>query len=196
MFLTNYFYVIIKMVIYVLKVIEFVHELIKNKVNSNDLCVDMTIGNGFDTLLLCNISKFVYGFDIQQIAINNTDKLLKENSKSNYKLICDSHEFVDKYINSKIKCAIYNLGYLPSGNKSITTLATSTINSLKKVIDLLDEKGIIALVVYSGHENGSVEAIELEKFVKTLNQKQFNVLKYDFINQINNPPYAIIIERR
>ena len=127
MFLTNYFYVIIKMVIYVLKVIEFVHELIKNKVNSNDLCVDMTIGNGFDTLLLCNISKFVYGFDIQQIAINNTDKLLKENSKSNYKLICDSHEFIDKYINSKIKFAIYNLGYLPCGNKSITTLAASNI---------------------------------------------------------------------
>lgn len=43
----------------------------------------MTTGNGNDTLYLCNtLNKgFVFGFDTQSDAINNTDKLLKDNKK-------------------------------------------------------------------------------------------------------------------
>ena len=66
------------------RVIEFAHNIIAKKVNKNDICVDMTIGNGKDTLFLCNLSKFVYGFDIQQCAVDNTndylDKYLKLNN--------------------------------------------------------------------------------------------------------------------
>lgn len=178
------------------KAIDFIHNIILNKLNGNSICVDMTIGNGNDTLFLCNNFKYVYGFDIQNVAIDNTNNLLKENNKSNYQLILSSHEFVDKYVKESIDCFIYNLGYLPKGDKSITTLAFSTINSLKKALNLLSKNGIIALAIYKGHENGKIEADEVDEFVKTLNQKEFEVVKYQFVNQINNPPYAIIIERK
>ena len=35
----------------------FVHKYIKGLINNNDEVVDMTMGNGFDTLFLANISK-------------------------------------------------------------------------------------------------------------------------------------------
>ena len=178
------------------KVIDFVKEIITRNVIKDDVCIDMTIGNGNDTLFLSNISKFVYGFDIQEKAIESTNNLLTLHNKTNYKLILKSHEFVDEEINEKVKCVMYNLGYLPSFNKDITTLANSTIASLSKAIKMLDEKGLICLVIYSGHENGKIEAKEVEQFARNLNQKQYDVIKYDFINQINNPPYAIIIKRR
>ena len=56
------------------RVIEFAHELAKEKVNTNDICVDMTIGNGNDTLYLSKTveSGKVFGFDIQDKAIKNT----------------------------------------------------------------------------------------------------------------------------
>ena len=177
-------------------VIEFAHELAKEKVNINDTCVDMTIGNGNDTLLLCKLSKFVYGFDIQNQALENTSALLKENKCDNYKLILDSHEFIDNYISEKVKLFIYNLGYLPSGDKAITTLYESTINSLNKALYLLDNKGIIIMVVYPGHEQGLIESVKVLEYVKTLPQKEYDVVKYEFINQINNPPFVIVIERK
>lgn len=174
----------------------FAHDVLINKISTQDIFVDMTMGNGNDTLFLCKIAKFVYAFDIQQIALDNTKKKLTENNLNNYELILDSHENIDLYIKEEVKGFIYNLGYLPSGDKNITTLYSSTINSLKKALLLLKEKGIIVLVVYEGHDNGKVESIKLNEFLVSLPQKEYDVITYRFINQINNPPYVVVIERK
>ena len=42
-----------------LRIIEFAHKIIKDKVSGKDICVDMTIGNGNDTLFMAKIAKFV-----------------------------------------------------------------------------------------------------------------------------------------
>lgn len=55
----------------------------------------MTVGNGNDTLFLANISKKVFGFDIQGVAIENTKKLLRENNVYNYELFNISHEKIN-----------------------------------------------------------------------------------------------------
>ena len=178
------------------KIIEFAHDVLINKISTQDIFVDMTMGNGNDTLFLCKIAKFVYAFDIQQIALDNTKKKLIDNDLSNYSLILDTHENIDLYIKESVKGFIYNLGYLPTGDKNITTLYTSTINSLKKALLLLKEKGIIVLVVYEGHENGKIESIKLNEFLISLPQKEYDVITYRFINQINNPPYVVVIERK
>lgn len=178
------------------RIIEFAHDIIKNCVNNEDVCVDMTIGNGNDTLFLSSICKFVYGFDIQQIALDNTSKLLKDNQKSNYQLFLSSHDNVDKFIKEEIKAFIFNLGYLPKGDKNITTNYVSTINAINKALSLLKINGVIVLVIYPGHHEGSIESNEVKKYVSTLNQKQYDVVSYNFINQINNPPYVIVIERK
>lgn len=178
------------------RVLDFAHTIISLYVSKEDICVDMTIGNGNDTLFLCEISKFVYGFDIQQLAIENTKKLLNENNISNYKLILDSHNNVDTYVNEKIKAFIFNLGYLPKGDKSITTNYVSTLEAINKSLKLLEINGLIVLVIYPGHEEGKIESTYINEYVATLNQKQYDVVTYKFLNQVNNPPYVIVIERK
>ena len=175
------------------KIIEFAHYLLKEKITSSDICLDMTLGNGNDTLFLLKYAKFVYAFDIQKEALENSyKKLLKYN---NYKLILDSHENFDKYVKEPIKSVIFNLGYLPKGNKNITTNCETTLKTLNKALNVISTNGIIIIVVYPGHEEGMKESLKLNDFLKTLDQKKFEVLKYEFFNQINNPPYLFAIEK-
>ena len=161
--------------------------IIKNFGNI-DLAVDMTCGNGKDTLFLANIAKKVYGFDIQSTAINNTRSLLK--TYKNVTLIQDSHINIDKYIKEKIDVVIYNLGYLPGGDKKIITTANSTIISFKKIIKLLNEKALIIIEVYP-HNLDEVENIL--NFTKTINNS-YDVIKLDLHNK-NNSPFLLVISK-
>ena len=65
-----------------------------------------------------------------------------------------------------IDAAIFNLGYLPKGNKIVTKPET-TIMAINEIFDILSIEGIIILVIYHGHEEGKVEKALLE-FYKTL----------------------------
>ena len=177
-------------------ILNFAHELVLKHINSNSICVDMTVGNGHDTLFLCNNSTFVYGFDIQQQAIENTYRLLNGHKLKNYLLYKTSHEFVLKTIHQKVDAFIYNLGYLPNGDKSKTTIFDTTYQSILGALKLLKVKGIIAIVVYPGHNEGKKESIQLNQLLKKLNQKYYDVIKYEFINQKNDPPYVLAIEKK
>lgn len=138
-------------------------DLIINKtLRKKDIVIDATIGNGFDSLKLLNIVKegFLFGFDIQKDAINNTNKLLKKNNIKNYKLFLKSHEFIyETLINykSKISIVIFNLGYLPNSNKKILTNKKSTIKAIDDSLKLLNNKGIILIVCYP-HKEGKEES--------------------------------------
>ena len=176
------------------KVINFVKNVINNNINKKDIVsCDMTCGRGNDTLYLADFSKKVYAFDIQKDAIESTKERVKD--YNNVFLINDSHSNVDKYVGGKIDIAMYNLGYLPKGDHTITTTYESSIESIKKTLELLNKNGLITIIIYPGHPEGLTESIEITNFLKTLNQKEYEVLKYEFINQINMPPYAYIIEK-
>lgn len=176
-----------------------VKELMVSNIKDGDIVLDATAGNGYDTLILSSLvgpKGRVYGFDIQNIAIELTREFLDENSSlDNVILINDSHEYIDKYINKKLSFIIYNLGYLPKGDKSIKTNSKSTINSIKKALELLDINGLLVVTVYVGHEGGPEEKEALEDLFLRLDQKSYNVLKYDFINQANDPPILYCIEK-
>ncbi len=58
-------------------VVPIVRRLMKDYVKPGDMTLDCTIGNGNDTLLLAKLvgpMGRVYGFDIQEKAIENTKK--------------------------------------------------------------------------------------------------------------------------
>ena len=176
------------------KVIPFVHDFALKHINKIHIAVDMTCGNGNDTLLLGKLSKHVHAFDIQEIALSNTKKLLDDNSVSNYTLHHISHEFINKTAIDNVDFVIYNLGYLPNGDKEITTLADSTRKSLTDVLSILNINGYICITVYIGHKNGKIEDDELMSFISSLSSSKYNILQYKFLNK-NNSPYTIIIEK-
>lgn len=171
----------------------------ENTLKLGDTAVDCTLGKGNDSILLAdlvgNMGK-VFSFDIQKEAINKTKEKLKEFSFENIIFINDGHENLDKYVEEKVKLFIFNLGYLPGKDHNITTKAETTLRALKKALNLLDNNGIVLLVIYHGHKNGKEEKVVLDEFTSKLDQKVYNVMKSSFINQANNPPLLICIEKR
>lgn len=170
-------------------------DLIKKCENVNT-AVDMTAGAGNDSLfILENLNpNMLYAFDIQEEAKKRTiDKI---GPRENFNFILDSHDRIDIYIKETIDLAVYNLGYLPKGDKTITTKWESTIKSLEKTLDLLSIGGEIIMTIYPGHPAGKIEAEELESYLRDLDQNQYTILKLNYINKINSPPYVVVIYKK
>lgn len=173
-------------------IIEFSHNILLRSLDKNEIILDMTVGNGKDTLFLVENFKYVYGFDIQEIAIQKAKELLKD--YDNYQLINDTHLSFDKYVKEEFSGVIFNLGYLPGGSKDIHTESSVVIETLKKVFTKIKKGGIIVIVLYPGFPSGYEEAIQITEYLKSLNQKDYSVLRYEFINQINNPPFVLVVK--
>ncbi len=163
-------------------------------------CVDATTGNGNDTLFLSNLvgkDGYIYGFDIQKLAVENTiNKLKKESTFENYKIIEDGHEKMAQYIDQNVDFIIFNLGYLPRADKTIKTHKDTTLVAIESAMSLLKQFGVLWIVVYPGHEEGMEESDALMDFVKTVPQEEFSVMKLQFVNQRNNPPYVLAMEKK
>jgi hypothetical protein len=166
-------------------------DIIKNYCSSFECAVDGTLGNGHDTDFLINHFKKIYAFDIQKKAIEN----YALRSEEKVSLIHDSHEYIDKYIKNNIDCVMYNLGYLPGGDKKITTEVVGTINSIKCALKLLKNKGLITICVYNGHEAGAIEREHLISFCSNLSKKEYGVMIHSFLNR-NRAPELIVIEKK
>lgn len=184
------------------RVLEQSKYLAQSVTQPGDIAIDCTCGNGNDTLYLAELvgSKGrVYGFDIQEQALNNTKELLKSHEIKHVELIQDGHEHVADYVDEaykgKVSCAMFNLGYLPKGDKEITTKGETTLQAIEALFPLLRVNGLIILVVYSGHEEGQAEMEDLLSYVKGIDQKVAQVLMYRFLNQRNHAPFIIAIEK-
>ncbi len=183
-------------------VLDFLSVLLTNCVKSGDTVIDGTAGNGYDTVTLSNFvgeKGIVYSFDIQEIAIEKSKKRLSENSPYNNVIFFnESHENIKHTIGKdvKINCAVFNLGFLPGGDKSITTHYHSSISAIENVVEMLDENGIVYIVVYWGHENGKLEKSALDTYIQVLDQKIYNCGRIEFVNQKNCPPILLFIQKR
>ncbi|HKL11923.1 MAG TPA: class I SAM-dependent methyltransferase [Clostridia bacterium] len=162
--------------------------------------VDATAGNGHDSLFLSDMvgkNGKVLGFDIQESAIGNSRSLLESNAKyNNYRFVCDCHTRLSEYIDEPVDIFVYNLGYLPGGDKSKTTNAENTILSVKTAMSLLKTKGSLLIVCYPGHESGYREEEAIRVFSEELDQRKWSVLRSEFINQVKNPPVLYFIQKR
>lgn len=160
--------------------------------------IDLTCGNGHDTLFLSNLaghSGHVTAFDIQEKAIEKTKILLQEKGRfNNYVIIKDSHEFAGKYLTEKFDAAVFNLGYLPQHNKEIFTKPDTTILSLNSLLPYLKDSGRIYIAAYTAHDKGH-EISKISEHISKLNKKEYNVLHLNLINKENTPPELFIIEK-
>lgn len=177
-------------------ILNYVHNLIDSYIKKNDIVIDATIGNGNDTLYLSKVveSGKVFGFDIQKEALVNTKKLLDDNNRFNYELFLESHGNMTKFLSNylgKISLVLFNLGYLPNGNKNITTNYDTTIKAIEESFKLIHEMGMILVVIYPGHTNGYLESIKIHEY---LNNNNINYIEYhNTDNKI--APYLIEIKK-
>lgn len=180
------------------KMTDFNQMIWKNYLKEGMCVLDATVGNGYDALMIKETigdNGVFYGFDIQKQAIESTAQRL-ENFK-NVKLYCRSHaEILEIISENTLDGAIYNLGFLPGGDKEITTHYESTFESLNAVLKCLKTGALLSVSIYPGHEAGKMESEKLSKWLDQLDAYTYHVLKTNYTNQSDTAPYTYWIERK
>ncbi len=175
------------------------HQIIKNhlqNLNKSDLvAVDGTVGNGFDLFFLASLKEVeqIIGFDIQQEAITTSRKRIEQCDK-HIEVFLDSHHHIDQYI-KKIDIGMFNLGYLPKGDKTIVTCAETSLLAIQKTIELLTDGGILTIMTYSGHEEGHKEYQDIDKYLSRFYDRSINVFNLSLKNTHKACPTLYVITK-
>lgn len=147
----------------------------------NDVAIDATCGNGHDTLFLSELCH-VIGLDIQPEAIAKTSVLAPKALLHRL-----SHAEIDQIpLPYAPRLIVYNLGYLPGGDKSITTQTGSTLTSVKKSLELLAPDGALSITCYPGHDEGLREEKALLEWAAEL-PEDFTVCYHKWLNRPRSP---------
>ncbi|MDY3036429.1 MAG: class I SAM-dependent methyltransferase [Absicoccus sp.] len=168
--------------------VERSHDFLKKVLHPQAICIDATLGNGKDAqYFLAQKVKKVYAFEIQEDVIEKTEKAI-----SNPRLFVyhKGHEHMD-IIHEPVDAILFNFGYCPHGNPEITTLPDTSLEAVQKGIQLLREKGRMALVFYA-HKQANQEQKAIENYVSTLTS--CDVCKVQMMN--HDAPYLIEIEKK
>ncbi|MBQ9415641.1 MAG: class I SAM-dependent methyltransferase [Clostridia bacterium] len=164
-----------------------------------DVAIDFTMGNGHDTEFLSKAvgpRGHVYAFDIQQAAVDSTrERLEKSDCPPNYTLIHASHHLVLDYVKTPIRAGMFNLGWLPGGDKSITTMRETTMPAIEAAISLLDRDGILIIAIYPGHHEGDAEGEMIRNYLPSLPRYKYCATILRILNSPDSP-YFFMIEKR
>ncbi len=164
-----------------------------------DVAVDFTMGNGHDTEFLSRTvgpAGHVYAFDIQEQAIESTARHLKEaGCPENYTLIHASHHFVKDYVKEPFRAGMFNLGYLPGGDKRITTMRETTMPAIAAAIDLMAPDAILNIAVYPGHAEGEAEGKMICDYLEGLSRHKVCATLVKILNSPTSP-FFIMVETK
>lgn len=177
------------------------HEIIRSQAKAGGFYIDATMGNGRDTLFLCEFAGKtgrVLAFDVQQTAINATERLLEENGVlKRADLILDGHEHMDLYARENSADVIcFNFGYLPGGDHKIATTADTSVTAIKKGLGILSSGGMMSLCIYSGGDTGFAEKEAILAYLKIIPPKEYTVIINEYYNRENNPPIPVFIFKK
>lgn len=185
--------------------LDLAHAYWNRLVQHGDIVVDATCGNGHDTLLLAELALakdkgMVYGLDIQHAAITKTSQLIENHLPSQYlsrvKLLGQCHStFPSEIEKESVKLIVYNLGYLPGSDKSITTMLTTTLQSLSSALDLLCSGGCISLTAYPGHTEGAHEEQALLRLLEGLDKQLWSCCHHRWVNRKATSPSLFLIQK-
>jgi hypothetical protein len=154
------------------------HSLWATRVKRGDIVIDATCGRGHDSVQLANL---VFGaspsvhlvqdatvsqpcgelhcVDVQQEAIASTQAaLMQAGFAEGVSYHCQSHaRFPSTIQRGSVSAVVYNLGYLPKGNKEVISTPESSVASINAATELLLPNGFISVLAYRGHAGGNPE---------------------------------------
>lgn len=182
---------------------DWAHLCLGEVLTPGDLAVDLTAGNGHDTLFLWQRvanSGRVLAFDLQKTALQNTAVRLRKvqapvffcgqrqipSTHTGVHLIDESHEQMAWYVRQAPRAVIANLGYLPCGDRQQVTRPTTTLLALQDALRVLAKGGRLAVTAYPRHPGGSEEEAAVAGFLQTLPPGDFEVLVF----RVENSPEA------
>ena len=179
-------------------------ETIAHVLHAGDIAIDATVGNGHDTLFLAHCvgpSGHVYGFDIQHSALANAQQRLSQQGiASRVTLVEAGHETLAAHLPLRhqhaIKAVMFNLGYLPGSEKTVTTSPATTMRALTAACAQLASGGVISVVAYTGHPGGHQETEAIKEWARQLDAHRYDVTVTVPEARHSTPPELIIIRDR
>ena len=163
------------------------HTALSSRLKPGDVVIDATAGNGQDTVFLSNLvgaSGKVFAIDVQQVALDETRRFLigegyrvntgqgGQASPKNWELLLGDHQnlatLIDPQFHTQIAAIVFNLGYLPRGQKGICTTGPTTLLALQESLRLLSPTGCISVLAYTGHDGGAAEASAVERYFEQI----------------------------
>ncbi|MDX2479338.1 MAG: class I SAM-dependent methyltransferase [Desulfuromusa sp.] len=196
-----------------IRVVEWGQKLLSEVIQSGDLVVDLTAGNGQDTLALFQlVGKMgqVVAFDVQpQALVATRDRMVAVGAKVRLQrhdiqpLQCEpgidllemNHAELARVIPAAPQGIIANLGYLPGGQRDTVTRPESTVLALEQSCSLLAAGGRLAVVVYPGHPGGTEEGTAVTHFFTELSSANFQVLQLRVSNR-GEAPFLFVVEKQ
>ena len=174
-------------------------DALEQVVRPGDRVIDATLGNGHDTRFLAELvgeEGHVIGFDIQPEAVERTRAALREAGLlPRCELHAAGHERMAEFAHEPVRAVCFNLGWLPGGDKRITTRWETTRQAIECALTLLLPGGICTVCAYPGHAQGDEERHELAAWLSTLRPQAFNVLHHRFLNAGPGAPECFIIQK-
>jgi hypothetical protein len=175
------------------------HLLLHSFVRDGHSAVDPTCGNGNDTLLLARLAGVrghVWGFHVQRQAIEETGSLLAEAGlSSRVTLLPVGHEELAQHVAVPLQAVLFNLGYLPGGDRGIITRPDTTGIALEQSLGLLSAGGVVIVTVYPGHVGGSEEQHSVEKWAAGLDSRAFHSWRMGQTNVTTAAPYLLLVQK-
>ncbi|GLI58792.1 hypothetical protein VaNZ11_000550 [Volvox africanus] len=171
---------------------------------SGDIAVDATCGNGHDTVFLAQTigpNGHVYGFDIQDAAISSTRKRLESHLAADCRpritLHQACHSRMQELCGSGLaRVVAFNLGYLPgAGDKTVVTATQSTLAAVEAALEVVMPGGVISILAYVGHPGGKEEYEAVRRIVSELSPSYWVSSETKLLNR-PTAPILILLWRR
>jgi len=99
-----------------------------------------------------------------------------------------------------VRLVVFNLGYLPGGDKSVVTTAEGTVAALREAQRVVCGGGTVSATVYPGHVEGEREEQAVLEHARALKQEEWSVYHHKWLNQRNKrtgrpAPSLVLIQR-
>ena len=175
-------------------------EYMEKILREGSLAVDATMGNGHDTEAMARLvgsSGHVYAFDVQEAAVQATgERLAHAGLRDRVTLFQASHTRMKELVPCAPDLIVFNLGWLPGGDKTVTTLLSSTEEAVRQALSLIRPGGMTVICCYPGHPEGRRELIFMEELFSSLPPQRFNCLEHTFLNAGQDAPRCFAVQKQ
>lgn len=177
---------------------QLAHDLIRREIAPGSeglLVIDATAGNGHDTLFLAELvgpGGRVWAIDIQAAAIAQTrDRVGPWLERVDLRVgdHADLKSVIPLEHHGRIAIVMFNLGYLPGGEKATITRTDSTLAALNAAWELLAVGGLVSMIAYPGHAGGDQEALAVADWIR---QRPLEVLSAPSASSPISPQHWLV----
>ncbi len=183
--------------------VEKAHAAVLDSLFEGAVALDATAGNGRDTVFLSRLvgpGGKVYALDIQSEAVTRTRALLEGEGLSDRVILrrgshADLRDRWPELRPGSVQAIMFNLGYLPGGEKSLITRPESTLAGLEQALPLIAPAGVLTVVCYPGHPGGEAESEAVCSWAEALPEQTFSSRIERLAGRSEKAPFLVLVRR-